>query len=116
MRFPNNQAAVIAAMLATACAPAPRDVEASVRSYMQTVARDVTAEGPGAWDKHFSESPAFFMASEGQMAFANRAAATAAIQELRRTLPGVQLQWGDDLRVDPLGADFAAVGASYHEL
>jgi len=88
----------------------------SVRAFMRTVAHDITLEGPAAWRKHFAEDPAFFMAVDGHMAFPNSAAVTAAIPELVRTFKHVELQWGDDLRVDPLTPDLAAVATSYHEI
>ena len=33
-----------------------------------------------------------------------------------RTTPRVDLNWGNDLRVDPLTADFAQVATSWHEV
>jgi hypothetical protein len=56
------------------------------------------------------------MASEGRLVFPNSASATAAIQELPRTIKQIDLRWGDDLRVDPLTPDLAVVAASYHEV
>ena len=91
-------------------------VQSSVRAFVARVAQDITKEGPGAWNKEFSESPAFFMASEGQLAFPNRASATKAIAELARSVQHIELQWGDDIRVDPLTDDLAIIGCSYHEV
>lgn len=120
----------LVAVASTACAtqnPASSDsrsltparataVDQAVRAFIQTVAHDITKDGPAAWRKHFSDSPSFFMASEGQLVFPNSTAATAGIQELARTIKQIDLRWGDDLRVDPLTPDFAVVAASYHEL
>ena len=50
-------------------------VQANVRTFAQAVAHDVTQDGPGAWRKHFSQSPSFFMVVEGHMAFPNRESA-----------------------------------------
>jgi hypothetical protein len=91
-------------------------VEAGVRAFAQTVAHDVTQDGPLAWEKHFAESPAFFMAVNGQMAFPDRAAAAAALPGIARAFKHIELQWGDDLRVDPLTANLALVAASWHEV
>jgi hypothetical protein len=82
---------------------------------MVTVAHDITQEGPAFWRRHFADSPKFFMAADGHLAFPNNAAAMAAIPELVRTFKQIELRWGDDLRVDPLTRDLAAVGTSYHE-
>jgi hypothetical protein len=91
-------------------------IDDSVRAFMRTVAHDITQEGPTAWRRHFADSPSFFMASEGRLVFPNSAAATAAIQDLPRTIKQIELRWGDDLRVDPLTPDLAVVAASYHEI
>jgi len=91
-------------------------VQQSVRAFVQTVAHDVTQEGPAAWRRLFADSPSFFMASEGRLVFPDSASATAGIQGLARTVKQITLQWGDDLRIDPLTPDLAAVGVSYHEV
>ena len=104
------------ALVLSACAPPLRNVEQSVRAFAQTVAHDISTEGPGAWDRHFSESPSFFMAYNGHLEFSDRAEARAKIGELRQTITHIDLKWGDDLRVDPLGADLAVVGAPFHEV
>lgn len=91
-------------------------VEAGVRAFAQTVAHDVTQDGPLAWQKHFAESKAFFMAVNGQMAFPDRATATAAMPNIARAFKHIELQWGDDLRVDPLTANLALVATSWHEV
>jgi len=91
-------------------------VDAGVRAFAQTVAHDVTQDGPLAWEKHFADSPAFFMAVNGQLAFPNRAAATAAMPDITRAFKHIELQWGDDLRVDPLTSTLALVATSWHEV
>jgi len=89
--------------------------EQEVRQFVATVSRDITQQGPAAWEKHFADDPAFFMADEGKLVFANRQAATQAIGELSRTIQHMELTWGDDLRVDPLTQEFAVVASSWHE-
>jgi hypothetical protein len=90
-------------------------VEDGVRAFAGTVAADVTREGPSAWRRHFSDSPAFFMAVNGRLQFPDTRAATHGIQEAARMIPRIQLRWGDDLRVDVLTAQFAVVAATFHE-
>ena len=90
-------------------------VEASVREFMSKVQQDVTREGPLAWQKEFQDSPAFFMASEGQLAFANGQAAQQGVQGLPKIIKKIALRW-DDMRVDVLTTDLAAVGASWQEV
>jgi hypothetical protein len=91
-------------------------VEASVRAFAQAVAQDITQNGPTAWRKQFSDTPAFFMAANGRMVFPNSAAATAGIEDLPRFIKQIELSWGDDLRVDPLTGNLAVVAATYHEV
>lgn len=91
-------------------------VESGVRAFMQTVAHDVTQDGPSAWRKHFADSPAFFMAVNGSMAFADSAAATKGIQGAAQAIPHIELVWGSDLRVDPLTPELAVVATSWHEV
>jgi hypothetical protein len=90
--------------------------EDGARVFMQSVARDITHDGPTAWLKYFETSPAFFMAVNGQLAFANNAAATAGTQAFASTNKSIELTWGDDVRVDPLTPELAAVGASWREI
>jgi hypothetical protein len=91
-------------------------IEDSVRSFAQAVADDVTREGPVAWRRHFAESPAFFMASEGRLVLPNSEVATRVIQELARSITRIELRWGDGLRVDPLAPGLAVLAAPYHEV
>ena len=90
-------------------------VDGSVRSFMATLANEVTRDGPVAWRKHFADSPAFFMVNDGQMAFAHSADATKGIHDFAATIRSIQLKWGSDLRVDSLTPNFAAVAVSFSE-
>ena len=90
-------------------------IDGEVRRFAATVAQDVTQEGPAAWRKHFANSSAFFMASEGRLQFADSASAITGIQELTRVIKRIELQWGD-IRVDPLTPELAQMGATWHEI
>jgi hypothetical protein len=94
----------------------PAAIDESVRTFMHTVAHDVTQEGPLAWLKFFNTGPEFFMAVNGQLAFPNAAAAKEGTQNFARTINRIDLTWGDDLRVDPLTAELAVVAASWREV
>lgn len=87
-----------------------------LRSFTATVAHDVTQEGPLAWGKFFEDNPAFFMAVNGEMAFPSGNAAQSGIQNVALALKHVDLQWGDDLRIDPLTAKLSVVAAPWHEI
>ena len=91
-------------------------VEQEVRQFVASVSRDITQQGPTAWEKHLEDSPAFFLASEGKLTFPNRQAATQGISEFTRTIQHIELTWGDDLRVDALTPEFAVVASSWQEV
>jgi hypothetical protein len=88
----------------------------SARTFMHTVAHDVTQEGPLAWLKFLDTGPGFFMAVNGQLAFPNAAAAKEGTQNFARTIDRIELTWGNDLRVDPLTAELAVVASSWREI
>ncbi len=88
----------------------------SVRAFVGTVARGVSRDGPAAWRGYFEDSPAFFMASEGQLVFPTSDSATRAIRGLAQRIASIELRWGEGLRVDPLGPGLAVVAAPYTEV
>jgi hypothetical protein len=91
-------------------------VDRAVRAFMQNVSHSVTQDGPLAWIKYFDDSPAFFMAVNGQMAFPNASAAQEGTRKFAQTIRQIELKWGDDLRVDPLTNEYAVVGVSWREV
>ena len=95
---------------------AARTVEVDVRAFAQTVAHDVSAEGPSAWQKHFSDAPSFFMAVNGKLVWSDGAAAASGLRDVARAFKKIDLQWGGDLRVDPLTPHLAMLATSYHEV
>lgn len=90
-------------------------ITGEVHNFMQSVAQDITKDGPTAWRREFADTPAFFMAAEGRLIFADSAAASAGIQQLPAMIKQIELQWGQDLRVDPLAHGLALVGVTYQE-
>jgi hypothetical protein len=56
------------------------------------------------------------MAVNGQLAFADSDAASRGIAALPAMIKRIELNWGDDLRIDPLTTRFAVVASSYREL
>jgi hypothetical protein len=93
-----------------------QSVENDVRKFMLSVGHDVTQNGPTAWLKYFADTPDFFMASEGAMAFPTSQAAQQGTEAFAKTINHMQLLWGDDLRIDPLTPNLAVVGTSWHEI
>jgi hypothetical protein len=106
-------------------------VVTDVRAFMQTVAHDVTQDGPSAWRKHFADVPAFFMVADGYLVYADSDAATAGIPNLERRIKHIELSWNYDqhlesvmsgrvvaqkeVRVDPLTPNLAVVATPWRE-
>jgi hypothetical protein len=86
-----------------------------VRTFVAAVADGVTRRGPSAWRDYFAETPAFFMAVDGHIAFGSSDDVTRGIQSVAKSIPHIELQWGD-VRIDPLTPRLAMVAAPYHEL
>ena len=118
-----RSAAALVVLLMSAAAPAQAPltpaaraaVAASVRAFAAEVATGVTRDGPTAWQRYFSGGPEFFMAVNGQLQFADGAAAARGIAALPALIQHLRLSWGEDLRVDPLTANLAMVAGSYRE-
>src|SRR5580704_947063 len=119
-----SKSTLLVTILSAGCSTGPRqltptrtaEINKEVRAFAQDVARDVTQEGPTAWRRYFSESPEFFMAAAGHLAFPSVSSAIAAIPDLASTIKQIDLQWGEELRVDPLGPDLAVMATPYHEV
>ena len=90
-------------------------VKPAVQEFMAAVAKDVSAQGPHAWRKYFSQEHAFFMASNGQLVFESGEAAEQGIRALEQSIDHISLQWGQNLHVDPLSETLAQVGVPFHE-
>ena len=116
--------AILSTLLLGGCSSDPQrltdtrraEIQKEVRAFAKDVEHGVTQEGPTAWRRYFSESPEFFMAAEGRLAFANGESAIAAIPDLTHTIKRIELQWGEEMRVDPLTTDLAMMATPYHEV
>ena len=108
---------VLCAAVLAACGAARDDasIDRDVRAFLSTVAHDIARDGPTAWHRFFPGTPNFFMASDGQLAFADGATAAKAIDALPQMIQTITLDWSD-IRIDPLGPGMASVGARFHEL
>lgn len=88
----------------------------SVRALALAMVEDVSREGPVAWRRYFAEDSAFFMAAEGWLQFPSSDSASRAIAGLVLQIRSIELRWGGELRVDPLGPGLAMVAAPYFEV
>jgi hypothetical protein len=100
-----------ASVLTTSQASVTRDV----RTFAKNVESGVTQDGPVAWKVFFADSSAFFMVSDGQMAFPSGEAFRRAMPQVVASIPHIELRWGDDLRIDPLTPDLAMFAAPWFE-
>ncbi len=91
-------------------------INSGVRAFMRDVAYDISKNGPAAWQKHFVAGPEFFMAANGNWVFQSGATAATGVQDLAGSIKQITLEWGGDLRVDPLAHDLAMVASPYHEI
>lgn len=90
-------------------------VQDNVNQLVANISKDISHKGVVAWLDYFEDSPDFFMAADGQMAFRNYHTAQSYINNrLVKSVSKINLAW-DNIRVDPLTADLASVGAEYYE-
>ena len=110
-------------LMACASAAPPRQLSTAeavtvtndVRTFTAAVADGVTKRGPSAWRDYFAETPAFFMAVDGHIAFASSDEAARGIEAVAKAIPHIELHWGD-VRIDPLTPGLAMVAAPYREV
>jgi hypothetical protein len=114
---------IIFANLAISCNQVPgsltskqiSDVQDSVKVLADSIAADVSLEGPAAWLRYFENSPDFFMAAEGQLVFPNiDSAKNFVTNTLVKTYRSIELHWSN-IRVVPVTSQFAVLAANYHE-
>lgn len=92
-----------------------KQVNDSVTLLMSNISKAITSKGPIAWLDYFENSPDFFMASDGQLAFKDYASAKTFITDtLVKNIPHINLKW-DKVRIDPLTTDLASIATDFHE-
>jgi hypothetical protein len=90
-------------------------VKDSVSLMTDHIISDLTLKGPIAWLDYFEDSPGFFMAVQGTLAFGDFQSANAYIRDtLVKTFRQISLKW-DHLRIDPLTSTMAFIGTGFHE-
>jgi hypothetical protein len=85
------------------------------RNFLANVAGDVTKRGPLAWLDHFDDTPVFFMAADGRLAFSDGMAAMRGIKELPGKIAHIELRWEEPIRVDPLTPTLVMVAMGWQE-
>jgi hypothetical protein len=90
-------------------------VEDSVHQMLASIAKAISHEGPIAWLEYFENSPDFFMAADGQLAFANNDSATNFLKNTyAKSIYKIELSW-NHVRIDPFSSQVAGVAAVFHE-
>src|SRR5690349_12465364 len=69
-------------------------IKDSVQQMTESIAKNVSLEGPVAWLRYFENSPDFFMASGGKLVFPNIDTATKIINTiLVKRILKIELRW-----------------------
>ena len=90
-------------------------VKDSVQLLANNTAKDISTKGPIAWLSYFEDSPDFFMASDGVIAFRDYHSGEVFIKDtLIKQIPRINLKWAN-IRIDPLTPQLATLAADFHE-
>ena len=90
-------------------------VKDSVTQMAAHISTDVSTHGPEAWVNYFENGPRFFMASGGMLVFKDyNTARSYTLDTVVKNFKKITLNW-KNVRVDPLTAIYAAMGADFHE-
>ncbi len=90
-------------------------VKDSVTQMAAHISIDVSTHGPAAWLNYFENAPGFFMASDGMLVFKDYPTAKSyTLNTVVKNFKKIDLNW-KNLRVDPLTATYASMGADFHE-
>jgi hypothetical protein len=85
-----------------------------ITAMTDSIASDLRTQGPNAWLRYFDQTPGFFMASDGSMAFPSNDSATKAVRNIAMVLERADLKWGP-LRIDSLTPSLAQLAAPFEE-
>ena len=87
----------------------------SVQLMVDSIAKAISHDGPIAWIRYFENSPDFYMASEGQLAFTNNDSLANFLKTTyTKSVSKIELSW-NHVRIDPFTSKIAAVAAIFHE-
>ncbi len=90
-------------------------VKDSVTQMLAHISTDVSTRGPAAWINYFENNAGFFMGSDGALAFRDYPSAKSfTLGTVVKNFKKISLSW-KNLRVDPLTATYASLGADFHE-
>jgi hypothetical protein len=87
----------------------------SVQQMVDSIAKTISREGPVAWLRYFENSPDFYMASDGQLAFTNYDSISNFLKNsYSKSVRNIELSW-NHVRIEPFTSKKAGVAANFHE-
>jgi hypothetical protein len=90
-------------------------IKQSVQNLTDSTISNLSTKGPAAWLTYFENSPEFFMASDGSIAFPDYQTAENFVNgTLTKQFRSIHLKL-NDMRITPIAANYAAIGANFHE-
>ncbi|MCO5949147.1 MULTISPECIES: hypothetical protein [Mucilaginibacter] len=90
-------------------------VKDSAVKLMVNIENDISAKGPAAWLNYFDDSPGFFMASDGKIAFASYPSARKFVLDtLVKIIPRIKLVWSN-VKAVALANDAVFIAAGFNE-
>jgi hypothetical protein len=93
----------------------PGPVKDSVRLLLTNLQNGLSQQGPIVWLNYFDQSPDFYMATEGQIAFKDYPVAKQFIETiLIKKISTIHLTF-NQLRIDSLSTALAVIGTGFHE-
>src|SRR5271165_6866986 len=106
--------AICGLLLLAACQNVPpgatSDADA-VRAMAASIERDIGQRGPLTWLDYFDDNPGFFMASDGELQFADIASARRFMTDFAKGVARLDLKWGA-IRVENVAPGAATMAAS----
>ncbi len=87
----------------------------SVTRFAGIISSDIADRGPIAFADHFSDTPSFFMASDGRLRFPSHDSAVAFLAGFARGISRMEFEWLD-LQIDPLAPGLAMIASPFYEL
>ena len=96
-------------------AASANEIEHDVRQMAASIARDVAADGPTAWNRYFADDREFFMANNGALQFSNLEDAKVFLNKFSAGVAHLELTWAE-IRVDPLASGLAVMASPYREV
>ena len=91
------------------------DIEAELLRTLDQLCADLAERGPRAWIDHFSQSPEFRMASDGEVLFRTSLDLESAMNGFAAQVERLELNFSD-VRTVVLGTDSAHVSAAFDEI